>query len=284
MLIICMGMKRSGSTWQYNVVRNIVEAHELGGAEGFFHEDELLSRRKELLEWARQDSVHVVKTHGRFESNEEPGTRGGIRIVFSYRDLRDMAASMKRQFGVEGGRLIHLVGEGVETYGWVRSRSDVLMQRYEDFSRDPCSAIREIADFLGYELDEELVARIMRACSRETMKKISDEQSKDSIKSLYHWLWHMNRRFNVKKRLLGAGFPESLWIRMRRLAAPYDERTLLRPGHLSVDGGSERRGIPTLDEEERRQIESLFSEWLAQEGYELPGDGGGAGQRRFQHK
>ena len=57
--------------------------------------------------------------------------------------------------------------------GWweaSKSRDDVLYLFYEDFVKDPETFIRRVATFIGVELSDELLDRVMRVTSFDYMK------------------------------------------------------------------------------------------------------------------
>lgn len=269
MLIICLGMKRSGSTWQYNAVRNLVELQDLGASEGFIADDELEHNPERLKAWARDDRIHVIKTHARYDHDAELLAAGQIVILYTYRDLRTAAVSLKRQFGAHGQRLQDILDGEVETYYWVERLPRVLMQRYEHFTSDPDAAVREICAFLDWNVSDELVAQVVQACSPEAMKKVADAEKRSLRKTVFHWIWHLNRRFPIKQTLFRLGFRESWWVKLRRKATPYDSKTLLRPGHVASATATVQE---TLSAQEMHDMEQQYAQWLEHAGYIQSGE------------
>ncbi len=268
MLVLCSGMKRSGSTWQFNVVCQILGMKRRVAVEGFLADDELIVRRGELVEWANDAEVyHVVKTHAILNASQYGLDSTGVRITYTYRDIRDVAVSMKRQFCAEGRRLMSLLEEAVEAFHKVRNMSETICQQYEYFTTQEHGAIRELAEFFGIEIDDEEVGEIIRACSIETMKKVSDQQSASWKKRLFKRFWHFNRQLPLKPLLLKLGFPLSLWIKIRNICQPYDGQTLLRPDHVSSDGGASGTWRQHLSGAEISLIEDRFGAWLMANGY-----------------
>ena len=101
MLIVCNGMIRSGSTLQYNLIRLQVEATFSGKAEGFIGKKELNSERLQF--WQKDVALHVIKSH---DILPEWMRAEGIKLVYIYRDIRDVAVSLKNKSGRTGDRLL----------------------------------------------------------------------------------------------------------------------------------------------------------------------------------
>lgn len=263
MIVFCSGMKRSGSTWQYNAVCRILATAGRVEAVGFLADDELEVRRSELLNWARNpDTLFVVKTHAIAELLFPGLADGAIRTTYTCRDIRDVAASAKKQFRASGPRLITILDEALEAYAQVAGLSGALLQRYESFTCDPQAAVEELARYFDVPLSKEACTEIVEACSVKTMKRIADDTSASLRKRLFKAFWHLSRRLPIKPLLLKCGFPLPLWIRIRNRVRPYDNETLLRPGHVSESGGAPGQWRHTLTPEEIQTIDTRYASWL----------------------
>ncbi|OAD20264.1 hypothetical protein THIOM_004044, partial [Candidatus Thiomargarita nelsonii] len=106
MLIVCNGMLRSGSTLQYNLLKSIVESHNLGGAEGYFSSEQFQSLRKKFERWGISSEIIVIKTHDIIPYSEEMIKSGTMKICYTYRDIRDVAVSAQRKFDLDGDKLL----------------------------------------------------------------------------------------------------------------------------------------------------------------------------------
>ncbi|MGB0370597.1 MAG: sulfotransferase domain-containing protein [Opitutales bacterium] len=270
MLVICSGMKRSGSTWQFNAVSRLLEISKTVEIQGFLPDDEMELRVEELSKWANDpDTFHIVKTHAMFDSRKHGIAPEKVLTTYTYRDIRDAAVSIKRQFGADGQRLLDILDGSVEMFFWMRDLPNSILQRYEDFTVDPTTAVRQLADFMSLDADPGTVARVVDACSIESMKKIADGEAKSLKKQLFHMIWHINRKFPVKKMLFKIGFSENLWIKLRQKANPYDSKTLLRPGHVSDSKGASETWRDKLSADEIQTIESRFKNWFDSTEYAL---------------
>src|SRR5258708_15956495 len=97
MYVICGGMPRSCSTWQYNVAAHLVERSRAGRRIGF------LPRGADFVahELSEPDSTswRVFKTHGADPTFSDALANGRALGLYSYRDLRDVAFSLAHQLG-----------------------------------------------------------------------------------------------------------------------------------------------------------------------------------------
>lgn len=269
MLVFCSGMKRSGSTWQFNAVCRLLERRRTVVVEGFFPDDELEMKYDDLIEWAKEpDTIHVVKTHALFDSREKGLDPSSVWTTYTFRDIRDAAVSIKRQFGAEGQRLIDILDESVATYYRAVQLPNSLSQRYESFTTDPQQGVVDLAAFFGLDLNSAEIDAVVSACSVERLKKVSDQEASNLKKRLFHGIWHFNRKFPVKRWYLKLGLPLSFWVGLRNRVRPYDNKTLLRPGHISSSEGSRGGWKDQLSASEIALIDERYGDWLRETRYE----------------
>ena len=145
MNIVCAGMKRSGSTWLYNVVR-LACANEGVTWAGF--EDTFNPTRCEH---------RVVKTH-KFAIE---WVFGADKVFGSIRDLRDVAASAVRR-GLVGPTpesvIRWLLKTAVDEHEAWEGYCDLIV-RYEDMVADKAKAAAGVLDALGIKADVELLVK-----------------------------------------------------------------------------------------------------------------------------
>ena len=166
-------MVRSGSTQQYNVARCLAERTGTGQGRGF------LSQRPDqpsgidddtLTEWVHDGSWNVIKMHEPHESlGDLLGTKA-VRVCYIYRDLRDVAASVKRAFRRRTSSLWDELDRAVATYehlATLRSENPghFLWQRYEAVQDDLRAGVHETADLLTLRVDDPLVQAVEEVCS-----------------------------------------------------------------------------------------------------------------------
>jgi len=131
-IYVCAGMYRSGSTWLYNAARLILrDAGTPGLAAGWIAEKERLVRAPNAL----------IKIHA-FDA--ELASRKPI-VLTSHRDLRDIAASLQRQFHREFS--LDPLRESVADHAeWARVAAFDL--RYEDLLCDMKGQLERVAGAL----------------------------------------------------------------------------------------------------------------------------------------
>ena len=149
--VICCGMYRACSTWQYEVVGHLIEWRRKGLRLG-------LRRGARLRPWPRPGRFRVLKCHDKHPNFSRAIDRRRRVAVYSYRDLRDVVDSMRHKAGrpfeaLMGEGLVHRILEN-DRY-WM-SRPGVLVQR----DRGPGGSTRSAGSgswprFLGIAISEE---------------------------------------------------------------------------------------------------------------------------------
>ena len=136
MLFICNGMTRSGSTLQYNLVRELVDRHEAGQAHGFFETTpSSLSRLQQS--WLLDDSIHVIKMHDYWRPADAKCNHHYVRRCHVFRDIRDVGASVYRKFPVTFEETLGILDQAIETDKQIRGDQTVIVQRYQRLLSNP---------------------------------------------------------------------------------------------------------------------------------------------------
>ncbi|MDX2035225.1 MAG: sulfotransferase domain-containing protein [Isosphaeraceae bacterium] len=237
--ILCVGMLRSCSTWQYEVVTHLVEGR-LGGTRLGYFEGPEYSR----LAPASRDGLRVVKAHHRHPLFAERIAEGTAIPIYAYRDLRDVVFSMAHKFGRSFDELLaegKLHGLLDDDRFW-RSQPGVLIQRYEEIIAKPITSVRELAARIGVALQPGEAGRIASEYSFESNLKRTDA---------------------LTRRLQSDGVDLSDVHNVVR----HDPATLLHWNHLRSGRVGSWREEATISQ--RRIMADLFGEWLERTGYEL---------------
>jgi hypothetical protein len=198
MLIMVAGMEKSGSALFYNIINDLLVASG-------FHDARMIKKKyriEDLMQWHNNNigkptgpillrlwtlslisGKFAVKTHFPPGFTSRLMSRcGGIKIIYSYRDPRDVVLS-----ALDHGAKIRAKGEthtfasmhDVETAAnavknWCSIWSiysdmpKALTFKYEDLLEDPLQTVNEIADFLKLDV------------SKNTQRKIYWKYSKDN--------------------------------------------------------------------------------------------------------
>ena len=238
--VLCVGMLRSCSTWQYEVSSHLVELSGQGERLGFLDHERFPPVRD-----ARHDDplVGVVKAHDHHEIYAETIAKGDVRLIYSHRDVRDVVYSFmwKARLDFDGVMAAGFLKRVLDNDRAWRSYPAILAQSYDGILADPVDGVTAIARHLDIPL------------ARSQAEAIAHE---------YSWELNHRRMMAVRQRAISAGIDLS----DRENVFEHDPRTLLHWNHLRDDRGRSWREIATL--EERRRLGELCAEWLIDAGYE----------------
>jgi hypothetical protein len=167
-VVLCLGLKSSGSTWLYNVaIRILKEAHPGKGAVGAFFADNFAM----IPEGAEKARVLVIKSH-------EPSkailfltrfARG--KALVTVREPRDSVASLMQRFGHSFESALKDVREGGNHVVALARERQTMVLRYEDGFPDRERTVDEVAAFLGVKISASLRGRIFHSLTREAVQK-----------------------------------------------------------------------------------------------------------------
>src|SRR5262245_28065478 len=91
--VLCIGMYRAGSTWQYDVACELVERHRDGRRLGFVAGSDY--RASSAAGW------RVLKAHDRHQYFSEALRAGRGRALYAWRDLRDVCFSLMHKMALD---------------------------------------------------------------------------------------------------------------------------------------------------------------------------------------
>ncbi len=239
MWVICAGLPRSASTWQYMIASDIVERY-LGGKRCGPADFHLL---KEAHDMASDGRPRTFKTHLSNERFETLINSGITLNLYSFRDLRDVAVSLTHQWKMSLDQLF-----ASNTFKWLidtdrfwKNQPRTLVQRYETIVADRIEAVKEIGRHL------EVI--------------LSDRQAAD-----------LSEEFSIEKNSERCeAFADSLSksgadLDSQSASALKDPTTELHWNHIR----SGRVGQWTeMSEQHQRRLHEVCGEWLTHNGYEI---------------
>lgn len=163
MFVCCTGMARSGSTWSYNVCRELLDATGGPVIAGYYGEGAELDAFVESRGLEGFPGHVLLKFH-------QPADRllgmicdGRARNVFTLRDPRDCIRSrMDFEAKPFDDALMGVAGNLI-MYNLYAGAADTLFVRYEAMSVDPAREVRRIADYLGLAPGDDEIHRIAEA-------------------------------------------------------------------------------------------------------------------------
>src|SRR3954453_335578 len=103
MYVLCAGMYRACSTWQYEVIAHLLERHRAGRRLGYYTGEEFAAKyRKGHLDagWG------VLKSHEGDRSFTRAIKDGRALAVYAHRDVRDVVFSLMHKRGVSFEQLV----------------------------------------------------------------------------------------------------------------------------------------------------------------------------------
>jgi len=249
MLVVCLGMTRSGSTLQYNLAAELVESTGRGRREGFFEEEEIGAIRRKLLRWCNDEECHVLKSHKWIPLEGLPANR--VRFLLVYRDPLDVANSAKKKWNHTVEKTIALIDLSIENLQRLDNDERALIQYYDELSDE--AGISAISDHLGITVTDEIVAQVSARTSKERTSAAMQETNASLLKSLLNWARSRGITVKLGAMLRALRLPPELYYRLRRLSSEYDSRSLYHADHMAVDEGF------VLSDEETAKLKERYS-------------------------
>lgn len=223
--ILCVGMHRSCSTWQYNICAEMVERKVGGQRLGFVH-----GWAYEPDRGADRAAWRVLKTHDGHDSFAAALREGRALAVYSRRDLRDVVFSLMHKHSRDFDDIVApggLLGDCIVADKFWPSLPNVLCQSYGDIVANPSAAVRAIAQHIGWNVTDAEVVGLSSAFSAEKNKERTEAFAAElraggvdlanpdnslifDAKSLFHWN-------HLRDGVIGG------W---RQLASPYQREVL----------------------------------------------------------
>lgn len=250
--VLCGGMYRACSTWQYEVAAHLIE-HHLGGRRlGYLTGQEyaaLLSDETSRTRKPGEQPVawRVVKSHDADRSFAWAIAHERAIAVYAYRDVREVVFSLMHKRGLTFEQLLRqgMIHQILANDRFWMARADVLVQRYEDLLAEPTRGVIELARHLGITLEESEAARIAAEYSHESNRARTEA---------------------LRRRLQEAGVD----LDNAANAQICDPKTLLHWNHIRQ--GSSRSWRTLADTRQRRMLARLCGHWLASRGYPADSD------------
>jgi len=173
-IVVCNGLYRAGSTWQYNVVRELLERAGTGYGVGVFPPS---IRRLKARARSKKPGIQVIKMHGYIEGLEELLQSGAAKLCTIYRDVRDIYLSWKRYKPDRPEQIfLDFMSDGVRSHLAYRTQPNTICLKYEGVMEDTVRGVAVMAQFLGVVLDSDEYSEIDEVCSVQRAKEIADNQ------------------------------------------------------------------------------------------------------------
>lgn len=236
MIIIANGMLRSGSTLQYNLAASIIEMKRLIKRVGFFGDITRPAIRAKLERMKASDSWYIIKTH---EPPLEPEFYDErVRVLFSYRDVRDIAASIRKKWRYEFTAILLDIDKMIEIEKAFSGINNILFQPYETLYFNLPAATKEISLFLNTDISDADIALISYKLSAARLVEAKSANTRPL------------------RGILSLGNRKG-----------YNAHTLLHHDHVSSSGGRSGEWMTEFSEHEIAIMNERYSSWLGSYNY-----------------
>jgi hypothetical protein len=235
--VFCAGMIRSGSTIQFQLTSAIVERAEIGLRVKYAPESEFEKIKEQFPNKERK--LMVFKAHVCTSVLAQECLDERALVVYSYRDIRDVAVSAIRKFGMNFDQLTdaNWLDQAIADYYKWNALPSVLVSRYEEMYDNEVGEAKKINDYLGVPLQPPIVEALARDYSIDEQKRRVE---------------HVRVRHGSH---------------ISRGEIVFDPRELLHHNHIHAgEIGGWRR---LLSPEQRAVLTDKYSDWLIETGYDL---------------
>jgi Sulfotransferase domain len=256
--VLCGGMYRACSTWQYEVAAHLIEQYLGGQRLGYLTGDQYAARVRADASCAmhtpgQSPRWRVVKSHEGQRSFARALAEDRGLAVYAYRDVREVVFSLMHKRGMTFEQLLRqgMIHQILANDRFWMARADVIVQRYEDLLADPTRGVIELARHMGIRLEESEAARIAALYSHESNKARTEA---------------------LRRRLQEAGVD----LESAANSQICDPTTLLHWNHIRQ--GEARSWRTLANPRQRKILDRLCGRWLKARGY--PADASETGRAK----
>jgi Sulfotransferase domain len=166
--VLCAGMYRACSTWQYEVAAHLVEEHRSGRRLGYLASGEYTALLRG--DTGKGTAWRVIKAHEGEPSMARELSAGRARALYVHRDVRDVVFSLMHKRGKTFEQILRqgMIHQILANDRFWMAQPDVLVQRYDDLISEPARGVTELADHLGLDLQDGESERIADFYSQES--------------------------------------------------------------------------------------------------------------------
>ncbi len=234
--LICCGMRRSGSTLQYLIVKRILEITGKGISKGYAENEDVIK----TLETSTDDNYEYIllKTHDYQEIFGEMDKDNQALFFYTYRDIRDvMVSAMNKWFDGNFLACYYSLNSKIKTADslW-RNMKNIHISSYENITGNLKEEIARTANFLNISIADHQIT------------EIHNELNINSLKSRI-------KRFDYKNK----GIYKNSGV--------IDPETNLHQNH--INSGDLNQWKIRLDSFEIATIQKDWSKWLIENNYGL---------------
>jgi Sulfotransferase domain len=164
-IVFIGGMPRSGSTFSFNIARDILERRG-----NVYQEPD--SHLLDVIERSSGSDHIVLKAHCADDLTIRLIHIGAVKAVVTVRKPEDAIASWMDTFGFSLDESIQHMTNWIEMFQRLQDRA--LIIPYDQIDRHPLRAVESIAGFLCGDVDPAEIADLAKRYSKERVKEFSD--------------------------------------------------------------------------------------------------------------
>jgi len=241
MYVLCAGMYRACSTWQYEVIAHLLDRSGSSDRLGYLTGEEFAEHyrlNRQRGGWS------VLKSHEGDRSFTRAIANQDAKVVYAHRDIRDVVFSLMHKRGISFEEILRqgMIHQILVNDRFWKRQPGVLVQRYEDLVSNPVQGIIELAKHLEVEITREEAEEIANEYSFQTNRQRTQELVA-----------------RLKEQGVDLSDPSNLQY--------YDQKTLLHWNHLREGRPGNWRTQATP--QQRSILSRLCDQWLAAHDYPL---------------
>lgn len=239
--IFINGMPRSGSTWCYNIVRELCTRQGLGSVVGYVGEGSDVDR---ALTSPATDAAtpRLLKFHSPTKLALEMLENGRAKAIYSQRDPRDVVVSLMDFNSASFDHIYSGLPGLLQQHAMWKQAANVQGFEYREIMEQPEACIQQAAEWLGLECSTRMAEQIADVCSAKSTRKRIEK---------------VDRAVNSQQEADIQKVSETRY---------YDTGTLLHANHIR--SGKVGRYRDRLNQKQLKRLDSYLQDWLMREGYE----------------
>jgi hypothetical protein len=189
MLVLIGGMQRSGSTFTFNIARELLKVS------GSVYVEASADLAGAIDRSNGTDHV-VLKDHAGSEALVAAVLQGTVRTICTVRRVEDALASWMQTFGFDLSTAIHHLKGWFAMYERIQPVS--LTVGYGRIEKDPIGTATKIAELLNVSVNRDIVADIAESYSRENVQRLVEgiERGREGVRDIGFSYYHEETFFH----------------------------------------------------------------------------------------
>jgi len=229
MIVLNMGIPRSGTVWAFNVLRLIFDEHEVAFTPANANSPDEIDAALSAHDPAGHLIAHF---HDITPAVEQAAQDPDSHVFFNYRDPRDVVCSQMKLHDADFDIACDMTANAFKLFDNVLAMPRVMLLPYPHVVNHPEALIYQMGLSMGFLLDLETVARIAAETSREKHRQVVAEMPKDDEDAVL-------RSFSGKR-----------WVSM-------DKTHLLNDRH--IQSGATGRWLEELTPDQQDRVNQVFA-------------------------